>query len=201
MLSIPNPTRFLQHAYGGATLSTSNTMQPRADVEKKNALPIVSSLATPSTQGDGEASSIERSVFMNVLTALYTPASDEPGTAPPPPRQTVHSRKRKRRVSSYDMIQWTPEPQPDEADSSEDEQYRGGTMTDAGFGPKLLRQPLYKPHGMWAWADGLPVTNSQILLHLGGEHDTFTMSRVLTVVQMAPIASPVSRKVSSGGAP
>ncbi|KAI0961479.1 hypothetical protein AcV7_000568 [Taiwanofungus camphoratus] len=142
-------------------------MQPRADVEKKNALPIVSSLATPSTQGDGEASSIERSVFMNVLTALYTPASDEPGTAPPPPRQTVHSRKRKRRVSSYDMIQWTPEPQPDEADSSEDEQYRGGTMTDAGFGPKLLRQPLYKPHGMWAWADGLPVTNSQILLHLG----------------------------------
>jgi hypothetical protein len=98
------------------------------------------------------------SAFFRVLTAPYVP--------PLPPRSvessSIDADEAKCCASIVDWSRTLITP-----DSSDDDEAANTSISSPFF--DNLSHAIYKPHGKWAWTDGLPIENSNVLAYISCE--------------------------------
>ena len=110
------------------------------------------------------------SEFFHVLSAPYNPPQQVPPLQPTQPRPGHAQRCRA-------TINWTPSAPTESTPSS----------SSSSHPPSLLDQPLYQPHGRWAWTHGLPIDDPKPLLSLRSTHFLLVfLHMVLIHLQRAP---------------
>ena len=109
------------------------------------------STSRPSSPLDVAQSIDTASEFFRILTASYEPPTDLPPLHRAQPRPDHAERCRA-------TINWTP------TVSAET------TSSPLAQPPPRLDQPMYQPHGRWAWTHGLPIDDPKQLLSLRSRH-------------------------------
>jgi hypothetical protein len=100
------------------------------------------------------------SEFFQVLTAPYQPPVKVPSLRRTKPRPDQVERCRA-------TINWTPA-MPTETTSH---------ASTSSQPPSQLDQPIYRPHGRWAWTHGLPFDDPKQLLSLRSRHSLCMFAR------------------------
>ena len=101
------------------------------------------------------------SAFFRILTAPYNPSLILPPN--PLPIPTIKSNQPN---PSSSIVDWSRRPiTPESPDSSDEEDLPNDSASSYYHN---LHRAIYKPHGKWAWSEGLAIEDPSILTQLGG---------------------------------
>ncbi|KAH7924876.1 hypothetical protein BV22DRAFT_1090097 [Leucogyrophana mollusca] len=139
----------------GEGTSSSSSLSSHPSPDDNTDTSVDESYSSPSIlpQDFKVPSCIDRgSVFFEVLTAPYRAPAPAPTWTPAPPRPGD-------REKCAAMVHWA------DTSSFDQEELTPATSAREELNPDLML-PIYRPHGRWAWADGLSVDTSKTLLSL-----------------------------------